>query len=159
MHPKSGALALAAALFALVAGPLAAQQDADAEAAEQQIRELDRKWVEAIRAGDVDTIADIYAEDGLVMPPNAVQAEGTEAVRRFWEGLLGLPNASLTFEPSRIEVAGAGDIAYDIGTYALGFDTDQGRVEDEGKYVVVWTKEEGEWKVAADIFNSNKPAP
>ncbi len=158
MYWKFGTLALTATLFALVAGPLKAQQSTDPDAAKQQIRELDQKWVEAVQAGDADTIANLYTEDGMVMPPNAVQAEGTEAVRQFWEGLLGLPNLSFTFEPTTVEVAEAGDMAYDIGTYSLSYDADPGRVEDEGKYVVVWAKEGGEWKVVADIFNSNKPA-
>ena len=30
--------------------------------------------------------------------------------------------------------------------------------EDVGKYVVVWRKVGDEWKAAADIFNSDKPA-
>jgi hypothetical protein len=29
---------------------------------------------------------------------------------------------------------------------------------DTGKYVVVWRKVGGEWKAAADIFNSDLPA-
>ena len=40
-------------------------------------------------------------------------------------------------------------MALDRGTYRLG--------EDTGKYVVVWRKIGGEWKAAADIFNSDKP--
>ena len=50
-------------------------------------------------------------------------------------------------------------MAYEIGTYTMGLDAPGGRVEDEGKYVVVWTRVGGDWKVAADIFNSNRPAP
>jgi hypothetical protein len=32
-------------------------------------------------------------------------------------------------------------------------------VRDRGKYVVVWRKVRGDWKVAADIFNSDGPPP
>jgi ketosteroid isomerase-like protein len=66
---------------------------------------------------------------------------------------------ALTFEPTRIAVAQAGDVAYDIGTYSLAFDGGQGPVRDRGKYVVVWRKVSGDWKVAADIFNSDGPVP
>ncbi len=31
------------------------------------------------------------------------------------------------------------------------------RAEDQGKYVVVWRKDQGVWKIAADIINSDKP--
>ena len=50
-------------------------------------------------------------------------------------------------------------MAYEIGTYALGFRGDKGLVQEKGKYVVVWKKVGGTWKAAADIFNSDGPAP
>jgi hypothetical protein len=31
------------------------------------------------------------------------------------------------------------------------------RAEDESKYVKIWVKGDGDWKVAADIYNSNRP--
>jgi ketosteroid isomerase-like protein len=31
------------------------------------------------------------------------------------------------------------------------------RIEDSGKFVVAWKKVNGEWKVAYDIYNSDKP--
>lgn len=49
-------------------------------------------------------------------------------------------------------------MAYEIGTCKLAFDGPKGRIKDNGKYVVVWTKASGEWKAAADIFNSNLAA-
>lgn len=132
-------------------------QDVDLAAEEQQIRELNRQWVEWVAAKDVKAIADLYAEDGLIMPPNATQAEGPEAVGKVWESITQLPEVAMSFEPTTIEIAQSGDMAYDIGTYSLSFAADQGQVEDEGKYVVVWVKEGDDWKVAADIFNTNQP--
>ncbi len=49
-------------------------------------------------------------------------------------------------------------MAYDYGWYTFAFDTDNGRVTDKGKYVVVWKKIGGTWKIKADIFNTNLPA-
>lgn len=142
----------ALALVAACAAP------ADLAVEEQAIRDLDRQWVEAVAAADTMAIADIYAEDGYFMPPNALRVDGREAIRSAWAGMLGAPNVSLTFQPAEIRVAEAGDMACDIGTYALGMDGPEGRIEDEGKYVVVWQKINGEWKVLADIFNSDKAA-
>ena len=147
----------AALLLGLASGHGMAQQKSDQQGAEQQIRKLDRQWVEAVKNKDAGAIADLYAEDGVLMPPNAQLAQGRDAIRDAWEGMLQLPNFSLQFEPTRIETAEAGDMAYEIGTYNLSFKPAPGEVEDAGKYVVVWTKEEGDWKAAADIFNSNMP--
>jgi ketosteroid isomerase-like protein len=35
-------------------------------------------------------------------------------------------------------------------------DSPNGRIEDDGKYVVVWRKTGKGWQVAADIFNSSR---
>ncbi len=130
----------------------------DRAAEEQVIRDLDREWVAAVAAGDTLAIANFYAEDGYFMPPNAPRVDGHGAISGAWAGMLQLPNVSLTFAPTDIVIAEAGDMAYDIGTYDLGWDGPDGRIEDNGKYVIVWRKVNGDWKVMADILNSDIPA-
>ena len=103
------------------------------------------------------SIANIYAADGSFMPPNTPRIDGRDAIRSAFAEMLQGPNVSLTFQPTEIVVAQSADMAYDIGTYNLAMDGPEGRIEDEGKYVVVWKKVNGEWKVAVDIFNSDKP--
>jgi ketosteroid isomerase-like protein len=66
-----------------------------------------------------------------------------------------MPGFELTFAPTDVHVSSGSDMAYEIGTYSLGFNGSQGPVKDEGKYVVVWKKDGDAWKAAADIFNSN----
>jgi ketosteroid isomerase-like protein len=34
-----------------------------------------------------------------------------------------------------------------------------GQVIDNGKYVVLWRREAGQWKLHRDIWNSSQPAP
>jgi ketosteroid isomerase-like protein len=63
----------------------------------------------------------------------------------------------LTFEPAKIVVSSAGDVAYQTGTYTLSMDCPKGhRVEDMGKFIVAWKRVGNEWKAALDIFNSDK---
>jgi ketosteroid isomerase-like protein len=47
------------------------------------------------------------------------------------------------------------EAAREIGTFAL---TTKGQQPQEiaGKYVVIWQKAGGEWKIATDIWNTNK---
>ncbi len=150
----------AALVAALMAGGCASMTRVlDKTDEEQVIRTLDNEWVAAVARKDAAAVAAFYAPDGSVLPPNGPEARGTQAVAEFWSGLLALRNVQLTFAPTQVVVAQSGDIAYDIGTYALSFTTDKGPVKDSGKYVVVWKKVNEHWKVAADIFNSNAPAP
>jgi uncharacterized protein (TIGR02246 family) len=128
---------------------------ADSAAEEQQIRALDEEWVAAVARKDAAASAAFYAEDGAILPPNGPLAKGREAIAAVWQGLFGLANFDLTFAPTEVHVSSAADLAYEIGTYALSFSGDHGPVNDRGKYVVVWKKDDGAWKVVADIFNSN----
>lgn len=125
---------------------------------DRDIRAVIPAWLDAVRRKDTAAIAEFYTPDGSFLVPNAPIAEGRAAVAGMWGHLLSLPNVSLTFGPTLIEGAESGDLAYEIGTYALGFDKDAGRMEDRGKYVVVWKCVDGSWKAAADILNSDLPA-
>ena len=83
------------------------------------------------------------------MPPNMPMGQGHEAIQRTWQGMLQAPG-DLSFQTEQLVFSSSGDMALDRGTYRFG--------DDVGKYVVVWRKIGGDWKAAADIFNSDKPA-
>jgi uncharacterized protein (TIGR02246 family) len=130
----------------------------DAGAEEQAIRgEVDR-WLQLVKAKDAKGIAQLYAEDGAVMPPNAPIGKGHAAIEQTWAGMMGTPGFDLTFVPDQIVVSSSGDMALDRGTYRLKVAPNGTAQTDTGKYVVVWRKIDGKWKAAADIFNSDLPA-
>ena len=124
---------------------------------EQTIRELDRRWVAAFAARNLDAIASVYADDAVLMMPHAPHAYGHAEIGAGWAKLLETPGVSLTFRPAKIDVAESGDMASDIGTYTFAMSGPTGRIEDRGKYLVVWKKVNGVWKVLADMFNSSLP--
>jgi uncharacterized protein (TIGR02246 family) len=131
----------------------------DSAAEEKVIRDLDTKWVAAVAAKDTMAVGNVFAEDGEFLHPEAPRVIGRAAVRSAWVGLFKAPNLSLTFEPTKVVVSRAGDIAYETGGYKVGLDGPKGkRIEDAGKFVVAWKKVNGEWKVQYDIFNSDKAA-
>ena len=72
--------------------------------------------------------------------------------------MLQIPDLTLTFEPQRIDVSRSGDLAIDRGTYRLTGNPNGQQLDDSGKFIEVWRKTGGEWKVAANIFNSDRPA-
>lgn len=132
------------------AADTAGQGDAAAEA----IRQLDRQWVQMVADKDTAGIVQLYVEgSGRIMPPQAPAMVGQEALRQFWGAAVNFPK--LTFGPDTIVVSGGGDMAVDIGTAT--YRTPDASSDTQGKYVVVWTKRDGEWKVLSDIFNTNAP--
>src|SRR5262245_8238799 len=130
----------------------------DASADEQAIRGQVDRWLQLVKAKDAASIAQLYTDDGAVMPANGPIGKGHAAIEKTWVSLLQTPGFDLTFAPEQIVVAQSGDMALDRGTYRLTVAPAGKPQHDTGKYVVVWRKVGGTWKAAADIFNSDLPA-
>ncbi|MBA3511404.1 MAG: SgcJ/EcaC family oxidoreductase [Sphingomonas sp.] len=131
---------------------------ASTAADEQAIRDNIARWLQLIKANDSAAIAQLYADDGVVMAPNQPLVTGREAIAQYWQSMNAMPEATLTFQPERIEISSAGDMALDRGTYRFTAKPGGQTIDDTGKYLVVWKKVGADWKVAADMFNSDKPA-
>jgi uncharacterized protein (TIGR02246 family) len=129
----------------------------DAGADEQAIRGQVDRWLQLVKAKDAAGIAELYAEDGAVMPPNAPIGKGRAAIQQTWASMMNTPGFNLTFNPEQIVLSSSGDMALDRGTYQLTIAPSGRAQSDTGKYVVVWRRIGNEWKAAADIFNSNGP--
>jgi uncharacterized protein (TIGR02246 family) len=121
------------------------------------IRAESARWLRAVDTRDPDAAARFSTDDGMFLVPNVPPARGRDAVRTVWAQLLAAPNLRLEWMPHSVDVARSADMAYEIGSYQLAMDGPAGRIEDDGKYVVVWRKTERGWQVAADIFNSSRP--
>lgn len=120
------------------------------------LRTLDARWVAAVAGKDATKVADFYAEDGQFLEPGSPIASDKEAIRKEWAALLASASfVSLTFAPANIQVAEAGDIAYEVGAYELSTKDPQGKpTSEKGKYVVIWKKQaDASWKVEVDIDN------
>ena len=130
----------------------------DTGADEQAIRGHVARWLQLVKAKDAAGIAELYTEDGAVMPPNAPISKGRKAIQQTWKSMMQTPGFDLTFVPEQIIVSSSGDMALDRGTYNLTIAPNGTKQTDTGKYVVVWRKIGREWKAAADILNSDLPA-
>ena len=125
---------------------------------EKALRDADEAWANAAGAKDVDKTVAFYADDAVVMPPNAERATTKEAIRKIWKDML--TDAKVTWKASKIEVAKSGDIGFIIGSYEVTMnDVVTGKpVNDRGKYLEVWEKQtDGSWKCGADMFSSDIP--
>src|SRR5688500_9150372 len=91
----------------------------DTGADEQAIRGHVDHWLQLVKAKDAAGIAELYAEDGAVMPPNAPIGKGRAAIQQTWASMMGTPGFDLVFTPEQILVSSSGDIALVRGTYML----------------------------------------
>lgn len=143
---------LACATLLLAALGCTAAPRADTAREEAAIRQLVSDWNGYLTAKNDSAIAALYAGDGVMLPPNMPRVSGTAGIRAFWAELWKM-NATLTLATVSVAVAPSGDLAVEEGNWDIAL----GDQKDHGKYLVVWRKASGGWKVAQDIWNSDQP--
>jgi uncharacterized protein (TIGR02246 family) len=117
------------------------------------IERLNEAWTAAFNKGDAAAVAAMYTEDAFVLPPGSAIVKGRPAIEAFWrQAVQQLGDVTLTTLDVLPLGPGAGR---EIGTVTLKTKA-QPPQEIAGKYTVVWLKVGGEWKLATDIWNSNK---
>jgi uncharacterized protein (TIGR02246 family) len=111
------------------------------------------RFAAALNSGDMETIGQSYAEDARLFPPGADMMQGREAIRNYWKAAAEtITDAELT----AIDVKPLSEsYAREIGSFSLKTKGDSPQ-EITGKYIVIWRKVGDDWKMAEDIWNTNK---
>ena len=118
-----------------------------------QILKNAASFSEYIINADYDKIAASYTEDGKIFPNKRKIIEGREKIRAYWVLPEGVSTVSHKVTASEIKVIG--DEAYDYGYYEGATKSANGSISRwGGKYVIVWKKVNGDWKMYLDIWNS-----
>jgi uncharacterized protein (TIGR02246 family) len=118
-----------------------------------EIEAANARWIELFNKGDFAGIASLYTSDATAFPPGAAMVKGATAIGAMWKS-----TAEQVGDPklTTLDVKPLGpSAAREIGTFSL---KTKGATPQEvtGKYVVVWEKVGGDWKLAADIWNDGK---
>jgi ketosteroid isomerase-like protein len=127
---------------------------------EQLLRDLDAQWAKAAAAKDVEQTIGYYSDDAIVLPPNATSAATKEAIRNVWKDMFAIPSLVISWQPTRVQVGKSGEMAWVRGTYERTMNDASGKpIDDRGKYLEIWEKQtDGNWKCAADMWNSDLAA-
>lgn len=117
------------------------------------IMAANEKFMTVFKMGDAAGIANLHTENAQVLPPNAGFLTGKEAIQAVWQSILDMGVKEIKLDI--IELEDHGDTAIEISNYTL-YDG-SGQELDQGKYIVIWKQQNGQWKLHRDIFNSSKP--
>ena len=148
---------LAAATFAMALPALAADESG-------RIRAGTASWMQSFNSGNAGAVAALYADDAVLMPPNAALARGVVAIKAaIANEIAGAKKNGVTLAQGTLdEINIVGDMAWHSGSYVVK--DKAGKAVDAGKYLEVWEKKGGKWRMVRDMWNSDAapgaaPAP
>jgi uncharacterized protein (TIGR02246 family) len=134
------------------------KKQVDLKAEEQAIRAISMKWLELAKSHNSAGIAALFADEGTEYNENQEPSVGPAAIlRSITQDLKENPKEVVNWTTDRVDIATSIDLAVEYGSYnSMGLGLN-GTGTDHGKYVTVYRKINGTWKVVADITNSTQP--
>jgi len=114
----------------------------------------DQTFMTTFSRGDAAGLAALYTEDAQFLPPNSDFVKGRQAIQATFQAFMDMGVKAVKLET--LEVEGYGDTASEVGTYTL--EGGDGQILDQGKFLVIWKLEAGQWKLHRDMINSSMPA-
>ncbi len=145
-------LPIAVCVLAVCSQP-AAEGSADMDVA--AIRAAHAKLDDAARRGDYAGWSGLLTQDAVVMPPGLPAIEVERGLRQLFDAR----PEDLEGGAELLEVEVRGDLAIVRGRYLLRGSGADGPIEDTGKMLEVWRRQQdGRWLLARDIWNSDLPA-
>ena len=153
------AVVLAACQKAETNQQMVARMRAESDSAKAAIEAINVRYARYLNANQADSVALLFAENGVMMPPSAPAVVGRDAIRTFLTSNGMPPGATLSF--AVVDVAANGPIAIERGSYTFTMPA-QGRtpaMSMAGKYFVHWHNVNGTWVQAATIWSDDVPPP
>jgi ketosteroid isomerase-like protein len=120
------------------------------------IAEARATFVAALSSGDAAAVARLYADNAKLLAPSAELFEGRGSIEAFWRA--GVEAGLRGLELDAIELDGGGSVAYEIGSYSLRLEAEEGAIVDRGRYLLVHERQDdGAWLRAVEMFNPLAP--
>lgn len=109
----------------------------------------------AFRRQDPALGASLYTEEAILFAPTAPPIRGHRQIRAFLRGTFNKGARSADFQT--LDLEGTARRLTEGGRYVLR--DGQGEILDMGKYLVIWKKVGGQWKIHRDMFNTTMNVP
>lgn len=122
------------------------------EQVRSMIEAMNERFMTAFNRSDAASVAACYTENARLLPPGSDIVQGRAAIESFWQAVMasGVTKAEL----KTIDVADVENLAREVGKFTLTVQQGNEKMLSSGKYVVIWKRENGLWKLDIDIWNS-----
>jgi len=156
MHRKNSTrlfLALACTLcFTACEQKSSAPPPPDAAAETAALNTAAEGWEKAYNDKNADALAALYAEDAQLLPPGATEVSGQDAIRAYFV-------EDIEKHWARIDIkSDSGGVGGDWG-WRSGSWSAETMPMVTGKYVEVWHRTAGGWRLHKDIWNMDAELP
>ena len=118
-----------------------------------------QKFVDGLKACDIDTVISLATDDVVIMSPNDSTLYGRDEWKEWLEEYFQYFRFSAFTEPDR-SVLFNGDYATECTTYMIAIIPVGGRnrIRDDGRMLTIWKRQpDGVWKYWQMMWNSTKP--
>lgn len=110
------------------------------------IEEVYRNFTQNLKDGNSQAIAEHYTEDAKFYAPTGETATGREEIKQVMDGFIQ-DGVYVDLEIQELEVFG--NMAYEYGVATVR--STQGEELGQNQYVVLWKKDQGNWKMYRDF--------
>lgn len=130
-----------------------AAQKFDLDAVTRHIETANRQYGERFQTSAPAFYEARYTADACIMPEKMEQICGRQAIAAYYfnSGL----NKPFQMQISSTEISGGPQTVIEEGAYALNDST--GQMLDKGKFMATWVRENSQWKLRREIWNSDMP--
>lgn len=126
----------------------------DIKQGEASVLQSNKHLMKAFDAGDSVEVGDSYTKDGGLMVPNQSTIYGRENIIHYFSKVMAGTVTHLNL--NTVKIWGDSSVLVEEGTYKF-LDKKKNPL-DNGKYIVLWKQEAGNWKMYRDIWASDLPA-
>jgi ketosteroid isomerase-like protein len=105
---------------------------------------------------NLEKYVSFFHEDLISLPPGMPMVKGNQFVRDMVKEALKTMVLS-EHKLLHVDVSDSGDMGYVVATYRMVFDGPDGQIEDSGKFLSTFKKQNGEWKFTTQCWNNDKP--
>ena len=147
------------AAFTLGLTGLASAQ-APSDAARRAIQAANANWARLTAAGHSDSLAEFYAANAVMMPPNMSAVEGKVAIHEYFASISAMSSPPPVITLRTDSVWNAGAWALELGRWTwvwpAGAKLPPGETPaDSGKYMARWVQEKGRWLIMQVTWSSD----
>jgi uncharacterized protein (TIGR02246 family) len=133
-------------------GAAAAAAPADRTAEAATIVKADSAWMRHVQSKNVDSVMTWYTTDAVSYGFGAAPASGTDQIRANYTEFVKATIADPKILTNTVKFSDDGNMAYDHGTYTMTVTQPGGKpTKENGAYLNVWRKVDGQWKLAAEM--------